>query len=56
MPYKITEECAACGTCEESCPTGAIQAKRGSYNIDDEVCIECGACEAACPNGAIVPT
>lgn len=55
MSYKITEECAGCGTCEETCPTGAIESGP-NYKIDQEICIECGACESACPNGAVVST
>ena len=26
MAYRITEDCAACGTCLGECPTGAIHA------------------------------
>ena len=33
MAYKITENCAACGTCIDECPNGAISAG-DIYKID----------------------
>ncbi len=54
MAYKITEDCAACGTCMGECPTGAIS-EGDIYKIDPNVCIDCGTCEGVCPMGAIVP-
>ncbi len=53
MAYKITEDCAACGTCIGECPTGAIS-EGDIYKIDPNVCIDCGTCEGVCPMGAIV--
>ncbi|MBQ4289278.1 MAG: 4Fe-4S binding protein [Clostridia bacterium] len=53
MAYKITDKCIACGTCEQTCPMGAISMGDGKYEIDENTCVECGACEAACPVGAI---
>jgi NAD-dependent dihydropyrimidine dehydrogenase PreA subunit len=51
--YKITDECLACGTCLDECPSGAI--KEGDiYVIDQDECAECGACVDACPTGAII--
>ena len=53
MAYKITEDCAACGTCLPECPVGAI-AEGDIYTIDPNACIDCGTCADACPMGAIV--
>ncbi|MBE6244739.1 MAG: 4Fe-4S binding protein [Bacteroidales bacterium] len=53
MAYKITSDCAACGTCQGECPMGAISAG-DIYTIDPGLCTECGTCAAACPMGAIV--
>ena len=53
MAFRITDECAACGTCVDACPVEAI--KEGDvYEIDQDVCIECGSCVDVCPMGAIV--
>ena len=53
MAYKITTDCASCGTCEGECPMGAISAG-DIYMIDPAVCTDCGTCANACPMGAIV--
>ena len=53
MAYRITEDCAACGTCLPECPVGAI-AEGDIYTIDPNACIDCGTCAGACPMGAIV--
>ncbi len=54
MPYKITDECTACGTCMESCPSEAIKEGEAKYSIDPEACIDCGVCVEECPANAIV--
>lgn len=55
MAHKIDPElCAACGSCKEECPLGAISAG-DVYKIDPEVCADCGTCVDACPVGAIGP-
>ena len=54
MAHRITEDCAACGSCMAECPTGAIS-EGDIYKIDPNVCIDCGTCADACPMGAIVP-
>ena len=54
MAYKITEDCAACGSCIDECPVGAISAG-DIYKIDANACTDCGSCADACPVGAIVP-
>lgn len=48
----INDECTACGTCLDTCPTGAI-VEGEKYKITDE-CTECLACIDTCPTGAIV--
>ncbi len=54
MPYKITDECVACGTCAEECPENAIYEADDKYEIDQDKCVECGTCAEVCPTGAIV--
>lgn len=54
MAYKITDKCAACGTCKEECPQSAISEGSPIYKIDPELCIDCGSCQAVCPMEAIV--
>ena len=53
MAYKITDNCAACGSCLPECPVGAIS-EGDIYVIDPNACIDCGTCADACPMGAIV--
>ncbi len=53
MAYKITDSCTACGSCEDSCPSEAINAGDEQYTIDAGLCIDCGSCVDACPTGAI---
>jgi len=53
MAYKIAEDvCAACGTCIDECPVGAINAG-DVYSIDPAMCTECGTCASVCPLEAI---
>ncbi len=51
MPYKISDECIACGACAAGCPVDAIS-EGDIYKIDPEKCIDCGACADTCPVGA----
>ena len=53
MSFIITDQCIACGTCKEECPSEAIIAEGGKYKITD-ACIECATCMETCPSGAIV--
>ena len=53
MPYKITDECTACGSCVDSCPSEAIVEGEEKYRIDPELCVDCGTCVDACPVSAI---
>lgn len=53
VAYKITDECLACGTCLESCPSEAI-IEGDTYKINTDKCENCGTCIEACPTGAII--
>lgn len=49
-------KCQACGTCDEVCQTGAIQAANDQgirQVLDPAACINCGQCLVNCPFGAI---
>ena len=50
--HVISDECVKCGSCESTCPAGAIVEGEAKYEVTD-ACIDCGACEGACPTGAI---
>ncbi|MBP5611926.1 MAG: 4Fe-4S binding protein [Bacteroidales bacterium] len=52
MAYKISDDCAACGTCMSECPVGAIS-EGDIFKIDPDMCTECGTCADACPMEAI---
>ena len=52
MTYIITDECIACGACEDECPVSAISQGDPIYIIDETACIDCGACAAVCPTEA----
>ena len=52
MAYVISDDCIACGTCIDECPSGAIS-EGDKYSIDPEACTECGTCASVCPNEAI---
>jgi len=54
MAFTITDECIACGSCKEECPTQAIKDKAGKFIITHSECIECATCMETCPSGAIV--
>lgn len=60
MAMKITDDCIACGTCEDECPVSAISEGEEHYVIDPDVCVECEGyydepqCASVCPEDAIV--
>ena len=54
MPYKITDDCVACGACESECPVSCIASGSPIYVINEADCISCGACVGICPTNAIV--
>jgi benzoyl-CoA 2,3-dioxygenase component A len=47
------EICIRCGTCEASCPIGAVTHNDDNYVVDAGKCDLQGACLAPCPTGAI---
>lgn len=45
-----TNDCVACGTCENICPKSAVRIHKGCYaKADDAFCVGCGKCAKACP-------
>ena len=55
MAYIITDDCIACGSCEDECPLEAISEGDDKYVIDGSLCTDCGACADQCPVEAIIP-
>jgi ferredoxin len=53
MAYKISSDCANCGTCVDECEANAISEKDGAQWIDPAKCQDCGKCAEACPVEAI---
>lgn len=51
LPSRGGEECSMCFVCEESCPTGAMDADSGE--ADKEKCIACLACVVNCPENVL---
>jgi ferredoxin len=51
LPTRGGESCGMCLVCEESCPTGAMNAEAGE--ADKEKCIACLACVAKCPENVL---
>ena len=51
LPTRDGEECSLCMICEESCPTGAMNAESGQ--AEQGKCIVCLACVADCPDDAL---
>lgn len=54
VPYTITSDCIACGTCLPECPVDAIREDE-IYEIDPEKCIACKKCAEICPVHACEP-
>ncbi len=50
-----TEECMACGLCEEKCPMKAIAVDqdKGAAVVNRDLCIGCGLCYSACPSESV---
>lgn len=61
MAFKITDDCTACGLCEEECPNNAISEGEEIFVIDPDLCTECVGfydsqqCAEVCPMDACVP-
>ncbi len=55
MSYIITDDCVACGSCQEECPVGAISEGNEKYSIDPDMCTDCGSCAEVCPVEACKP-
>ena len=52
--FKINvDKCTKCLTCQEVCPTNAIDVEGDPPEIQKEGCIACWYCEKACPGEAI---
>jgi ferredoxin len=55
MATMITEDCIACGACEDECPNDAIRLGDDIFVIDPDLCSECVGihdtqmCQEACP-------
>ncbi|MGE5513138.1 MAG: 4Fe-4S binding protein, partial [Bacteroidota bacterium] len=47
------EICIRCGTCEATCPVGAVSHDDVNYVVDAERCNACMDCIAPCPTGSI---
>ena len=54
MAHIITEDCLACGACDDECPNDAISEGDEIYQIDAALCDDCGSCVEACPSEAII--
>ena len=61
MATMITDDCIACGACEDECPNQAISLGDEIFAIDPERCSECVGlheaqkCAEACPIECCVP-
>jgi len=54
MPAVVdVEKCDGCGTCQENCPTDAIQVDGQKAVVKPEDCIDCNLCEGNCPQKAV---
>ena len=51
LPTRGGEECSMCMICEESCPSGAMDAELGE--AENGKCIACLACVANCPDSVL---
>jgi flavodoxin/NAD-dependent dihydropyrimidine dehydrogenase PreA subunit len=52
--FKIdVDKCTLCLTCQENCPTDAINVESEPPEIQNEGCIYCCYCEKSCPESAI---
>lgn len=61
LPWQVrtvSEDCSACLSCGERCPTGALNAEENNHarnlTFDPALCTDCQLCEKLCPEQAIV--
>ena len=54
MAYVIGDDCIACGTCIDECPSEAIS-EGDKYSINPDLCVDCGTCAGVCHSEAIHP-
>jgi ferredoxin len=47
------EGCTLCSTCEDVCPTDALNQTTGTLEFDPGACVGCGHCESACPEAVL---
>jgi ferredoxin len=45
--------CAACASCADACPFGAIEVGDGQPRFLGQACMGCGVCVSRCPSGAL---
>lgn len=52
---RVSDECAACGTCVDRCIFEAISVDEGAdkARIDEDKCMGCGVCTVVCPTEAL---
>lgn len=59
-PVLASNECTGCGTCVQSCPSGAIDLQKAEDNITISLsyanCIFCGICAEQCETDMIQAT
>lgn len=48
-----SSKCIKCGTCIQSCPSGALHVAEGQVKIRRDLCRSCGTCVKVCPSGAM---
>lgn len=54
-PFSQRDKCVACGTCQDYCPTGAINVddEISGFSVQTDFCKGCGICYNLCPREAI---
>ncbi len=46
-------QCSACGSCVDVCPSEALVLDGDTLNVIEENCVDCGECVGACPSEAL---
>ncbi len=62
LPWRsrtLNDECSACLSCGQRCPTGALQAEESQagrgISFEPVLCTDCGLCTQLCPMNAVEP-